>query len=296
VSGACIVIGEALVDQVADRWLLGGSPANTAVQLARLGVATCLVGRVGDDERGRFLHRGLRDAGVDITYLTVDDTRPTGYTQLMFGQDGRRHFEPHRAGSAEHGFCADDVPDDVLAAAAGVHLSCNAMRSAAGRDAVMRAVEAARQGGALVTADVNLRTHLWPSVDSAVEAGRALCAQSDLVKVNAFEGALIAGSSVPEAGARSIAAMGPALAVVTLGAGGCVWAGAAGEGANPASQVVAVDSTGAGDAFSAGLIAALYRAQRPFTAADVQAAVVLATRLGGMACTAVGATTAVKEA
>ena len=223
------------------RLVVGGSASITACAAARLGVATALAGVVGDDVLGRFMLDELRSRGVDVSTCRVDPAEPTGVTVVLSrGED--------RAILTALGTIAALTPADVLPFLSGtchVHIASLALNPG-----LAALVGAARAAGATVSADPNWDPgERWALADALATA--------DVIFPNAEEALRLAGRTDGdvEAAAAALASRGP-LAVVTLGADGALahdghdatWASV------PAVDVV--DTTGAGDTFAAGFLAA----------------------------------------
>ncbi|PAU82668.1 carbohydrate kinase [Halorubrum salipaludis] len=243
----------------------GGAPATVAVGLSRLGVPPRFWTRLGDDPFGDFLRETLDEAGVPGGF----SRRVEGNTTLAVvsppDADGRR-FRFYGSRDATFGFEPDAVPTDALVSVSWVHLGGVALTHPAGRRAMRTLAAAAAERGCTVSFDVNYRPDLVPEGerDAVMEAIRDVLADAD-VAFASDEDAAAAGLSPHEgdALARDLVEFGPHTAVVTLGAAGAVAASSEaapwGEAAarHGGFPVEAVDATGAGDAFTAGLITRL---------------------------------------
>jgi ribokinase len=244
----------------------GGSAANTAAWLAAAGAETVLVGRVGDDERGRRARDELRAAGVDAR-LAADPEQPTGTCVVLVDPDGERTMAPDAG--ANDALSETDLADDLLARGDHLHVTGYALLRPGSRPAARSAMTRARESGMTVSVDPSSSALL--SVDFLDQADGA-----QLLLPNASEAHALTGESAPERAARVLAGrFGEA--VVTLGPDGALWTNgdevlrvAAAAAESP------VDSTGAGDAFSAGFLAA--RASGPSTAEALAAGCKLAAR------------------
>ena len=248
----------------ADRFLraAGGAPANVAMALAKLGRRSALVGAVGDDPFGRFLLAELRTAGV---YSGAVATVPqlTALAVVTLSEEGDREFVFYRENAAHDHLAPTHVDaafaGQALAGAAIVHLGSNLFATEPAAAASWRALELASQRGLLVSFDVNYRAAFWPTEEAAREDIERLLPRADIVKLSADELLFLRGSASRAAAAsfaEELLTTGARLVCVTLGAAGTWYFCAAGDGAVPAPAVTAVDTTGAGDAFMAAVLAA----------------------------------------
>jgi ribokinase len=232
----------------------GGSAANVAAWLTVAGVRPTLVGRIGSDERGRAAEAELRAAGVD-TRLAVDAERPTGTCVVLVGPDGERSMIPDPG--ANDRLAGDDLPDDLLAAGAHLHVAGYALLRGGSRAAARAAIERAREEGMSVSVDPSSAALLSPAFLD--ELGGAA-----LLMPNVEEAAGLSGEQGAERAASALVERVPEV-VVTLGAEGALWTDGRSlrrVAATPASGSV-LDTTGAGDAFAAGFLAARLSGARP---------------------------------
>jgi fructokinase len=249
------VVGEALVDLVHGPTgdvvaHPGGSPANVAVGLGRLGVPVHLVTRFGRDRYGAMLAEHLAASSVHPAPDTVSE-RPTSVA--------RAHL--NASGAADYDFDITwDLPDTarVLVGSTCVHTGSIAATLAPGAAAVRRLLEGAR-GRAVLSYDPNCRPSLMgdpASVRARIESLVGLC---DVIKASDADLEwLYPGRDFADV-ADGWLALGPALVVVTRGGAGSYGVCAAGAVAVPADAVRVVDTVGAGDAYQAGLLYALRR-------------------------------------
>jgi sugar/nucleoside kinase (ribokinase family) len=234
----------------------GGSAANTAAALARLGVPCRFVGTVGDDAFGRFATAALGDAGVDTAALTTSADDPTVVVIVVVPPGGDRLIYVWPAQGGAHGALE---PEAAIAAARGaswLHVSGICLRVSPAREALLAVMEGGRASGIPVSLDLNLRLENWGWDDGFRDAVEAAVERADVVLGSAREevGAL-AGVDDPAAAAEALAGASR-LVVARTGEEGAVACGRGSVVAEPAFPVVAVDTVGAGDAFNAGFIAA----------------------------------------
>ena len=294
-----LCLGELLVDFVPTRTgaglaeaetfqkAAGGAPANVAVGLARLGVSSGFMGQVGDDGFGRFLAGTLAGAGVDTAALRVTARARTALAFVSLAADGEREFLFYRSPSADMLYSPEDVDEAAIARAKLLHFGSIGLISEPSRSATLHAVALARRHGLRVSYDPNLRLALWPDAAAARDGMRLGLRHAEIVKIGAEEVEFLTGLDDPVAGVRALWHDGLRLVAVTRGAAGCLWLTPDARGAVPGFGVDAVDTTGAGDAFMAGLLAGLLEAPAGGTDAN-PASFDRACRLGN----AMGALTA----
>ena len=237
----------------------GGAPANVAVGLARLGIAAAFLGAVGADGFGRFLADTLAVEGVDVSGLRTSDVAPTALAAVSLAADGERDFVFYGHPAAHTTFAPGDLDEPMLRAAKVLHVGSISLAVEPMRSATLRAVAIARESGVLVSFDPNLRLALWPDAAAATEAMRLGLAQADIVKIADDEVEFLAGGCDLVEGARALWHPGLRLMAVTRGAREVTWLTAEAEGERRGFAVEAVDTTGAGDAFTAALLAAVVR-------------------------------------
>jgi ribokinase len=218
----------------------GGSGANTAAWAARLDGRVALVCRVGDDERGSQAADDLHVAGVEVR-AEVDHERPTGTCVVLVEPGGERSMLPD-SGANEAG---TELPADLLEPGGHLHVVGYALLRPGTRAAAVDALERARAAGMTASIDPSSWALLSPGVLPA----------ADLLLPNAREAAALTGEEDPERAARALAAGGGEV-VVKLGAQGALWTDGAAVVRVPAAPAAVVDTTGAGDAFAAGLLVA----------------------------------------
>jgi fructokinase len=265
-SGVEVVcLGEALVDLVstkagvrldrapAFRKAAGGAPANVAVGLARLGRRSAFIGAFGVDSLGAFLTATLARAGVDLTPAWRSKQR-TALALVSLDVDGDRDFLFYGERPAHFDLRLSPRMRAAVRRARIFHFGSISLIAEPARSATLAAIDEARRAGALVSYDPNLRLSLWPTARAARQAIRRSLPLADVVKVNEDELAFLTGARSVAPGLAALAAMGPRLVVATLGAEGCAYRSLSAEGKVAGFPARVVDTTGAGDAFVAGLL------------------------------------------
>lgn len=299
-----VCMGELLVDFVAQETGVelarattftrspGGAVANVAVGLSRLGVSSRFVGKVGSDPFGGFLRDTLTKEGVDTTPLRVSAEYPTALVFVALDAERVPSFYLFGHPSADQTLTEDEVGAAALAGAEFLHLGTVSLVREDTRRATKKLLRLAQAQKTKVSFDPNFRLHMWKDHALLRQLALEIAGESALVKLNESELLFLTGTAEPSAGARKLAALGVEVVVVTLGPRGAYYYSRDGEGDSPGFPVAAVDTTGAGDGFAAGLLAGLTGKPWPPSAEELAAAVRLANAVGAIVTTAVGAMTA----
>lgn len=291
------VSGVTLVEAPAFTKAPGGAPANVAVGLARLGVSSVFLGKVGDDAFGHFLAQALADNGVDVSSLRFSTQARTALAFVSLTAEGERDFMFYRHPSADMLFTPEEVAPAAIRAARLFHFGSISLIDEPVRSATLRAAQIAQEAGLFISYDPNLRLPLWPHAEAARAGIRLGWPFAHVIKLSAEEVAFLSGSGDALAGARALWHDGLRLLVVTHGAAGCTYLTATVSGDVPGFEVQAVDATGAGDGFTAALLRGLLKCP---TAFEDQAQLVeicrYANAVGALTTTARGAIPALPTA
>lgn len=226
----------------------GGSAANVASHLARLGVETDFVGRVGDDAFGSFLAGEMEKVGVR-TRLSRDRKLATGKVFVMVDESGERTMITDRG--ASEALCVDDLSESDFRRGSHLHLTGYSFSGGSRREAAKEALRLASEAEMSVSVDPSSVTLLE---DVGGERFLGWTSGAHLCFPNLEEGALLSGCREPERIVEGLLEYYSCV-VLKLGAGGALCAGKSGEKFHSsAGEARAVDTTGAGDAFCAGFL------------------------------------------
>ena len=251
------VTGVGLTDAPAFIKAPGGAPGNVAVGLARLGVPSAFMGKVGDDAFGHFLAHILAEAGVDVGPLRFSTGARTALAFVSLRVDGEREFMFYRHPSADMLFNPGEVDVKAIHRANLLHFGSISLIGEPSREATLYAVDTARAAGCLISYDPNLRLPLWPDADAARNGMVLGLKKAHVVKLSDEESEFLTGISNPEAACRALWHDDLKLMVVTRGRAGCFYFTPEYSGTVAGFTVEAVDATGAGDGFMAGLLQGL---------------------------------------
>ncbi len=259
-------IGETLVDLISDeeqgsliaplRFMMypGGQATNVALNVARLGGASAIVGGVGDDSLGTFLHHHLAVAGVETAHLKIVPHVPTTLAVVT------RHwttpdFAIYRGADAQ--LLSSDMPLSLLPTTSLVHTSAFALSREPSCSAILDFVVQAHAAGCLVSFDPNYHPRLWEIDSSPLSILERIYPYVFLTKPSLDDCIRLFGDGqTPESYVAHFLAWGVKEVVLTMGSAGVLHANAQGASYYAMRQVEVVDVTGAGDSFWSGLLLA----------------------------------------
>lgn len=290
------VLGDAVVDLLPDgeNHLLkcpGGAPANVAVGVARLAGKSGFIGRVGDDPFGHFMKQILNDESVDTQFMHHDVMHRTSTVVVALDEQGERSFTFMVRPSADLFIEPSDLPE--FKAHQWLHTCSIALSAEPSRSTTFMAMKQMKAAGGKVSFDPNIRSDLWQDEEQLHACLANALSLADVVKLSVEELQFISGESDLQAGMTQIMSRYPLqLLLVTQGKEG-VMAHYQGKTYHfPARPVVCVDTTGAGDAFVAGLLCGLAEKGMPENSEQLEQILSQAQLCGALATTAKGAMTA----
>jgi len=307
-----ITLGEALIDLPAGQSgvslteartfakVPAGATANVAAAAVRLGLSAAFLSRVGDDPFGEAIIETFAAQGVDVSHVAKDASARTGLAFVSVLPDGDRDFLFYYDPARDLPLRADELDRDWLRTARALHYGSISLIAEPARSATLAAAEIVRGNpGAICSYDPNLRPWLWPSEDAMRQGALLGFTTADMAKISAEELTFLYPAAANETDAvKSLWADFPnlRLAVITEGAAGSRgYTPAGGIADAPGFAVDFVDGTGAGDAFTAGLLTFLSN-QGPDLGAALDAigphlrdALRFANACGALATTTLGA-------
>ncbi|XP_031404660.1 probable fructokinase-4 [Punica granatum] len=233
----------------------GGAPANVAIAVTRLGGKSAFVGKLGDDEFGHMLAGILKQYGVKAEGINFDQGARTALAFVTLRADGEREFMFYRNPSADMLLKPEELNLELIRSAKVFHYGSISLIVEPCRSAHLKAMQVARDAGALLSYDPNLRLPLWPSAEDAREQIMSIWEKADLIKISDVELEFLTGSDkIDDASAMSLWHPNLKLLLVTLGEKGCRYYTKNFCGHVEAYHVNAVDTTGAGDSFVGALL------------------------------------------
>lgn len=241
----------------------GGSPANMAANMARLGQPVALISCIGNDNLGVFLRDEVAKTGIDIQHIAVDPFQPTSIV-VVSRTKGTPDFIAYR--TADRMLQPQHISDELLSESAVFHTTCFALSQEPAQSTIVDAAKRANALGCRVSIDCNYAPQIWPDREQAWKVISAYCGQDGLVKLSEDDAERLYGKKVTEEQIlEDFHAMGADLICLTKGGDGSVISYNKGKdkitvGVKP---IEVIDATGAGDAYWAGFLTAFSEGKNP---------------------------------
>ncbi len=262
-----IAIGELLIDMIADnpdlrleeqitfKRFAGGAPANFAVGIKRLGLTSGVITKVGNDFFGRFLLETLKKEQVDISQIKITNEYKTALAFVGLDEKWNPSFSFYRSPCADIMLTQEEISEEYIKSAKLLMCGTVSMADEPARSAIFKAINYAKKYGLQVACDPNLRDDLWHFKDPREHIFKVL-KDTDIFLPSITEAEFITGEKGEKA-FETILDLGPSIVAITHGAEGSTVLTKDEEFFAPSYKVDVVDTTGAGDAFAAGLITGL---------------------------------------
>lgn len=234
----------------------GGAPCNVLALLNKLGKKTAFIGKVGNDQFGRILCETIKSIGIDSSNLVFDEEIPTTLAFVGKTPDGDREFSFYRNPGADMMLREDEVNEDLLKEAKIFHFGTLSMTHQTVREATISAVKKAKENGALISLDPNLREPLWKSLDDAKAQMKSALSFCDILKISDNEIEFLTDETDFDEGVKKIREnYDIKLICVTMGKDGSIaYYGDKKVVAKGFHQENVVDTTGAGDTFCGSVL------------------------------------------
>lgn len=260
----CWVIGDAAVDLIpeGDKYLKfpGGTGANIAVALSKLGVRSVLVTKLGNDPLAAFLTDILEREKVNTQHVSFSERNKTGLIIISVNDMGERDFTFMVKPSADSQLENSDIPaferGDWLCVSAFI------LAQRPSRDATFYAIKQAKMAGSLVCVDANMRVDMWDNELLLVPTTLEALKIADIAKMSEDELLLLTNTDSIEEGINEVKQWPAKIKIITLAEKGAILLTEQSEFHIEGYNAPVVDMTGAGDAFIAALISKLMPLER----------------------------------
>lgn len=271
----------------------GGAPCNVLAMLSKLGKKTAFIGKVGADSFGSRLKKAVSAAGIDTSGLVTDKTVNTTLAFVHTLENGDRDFSFYRSPGADMMMNADEVKEALIEDCRIFHFGTLSMTADCCRAATEKAVTAAKNAGALISFDPNIREPLWDSLETAKERTVWGLENCDILKIsdNEIEW-LTEEKDYRKAASKLKKQYGIPLILVSLGRKGSLAFSDSAYAKMPSFNVQTIETTGAGDTFCACVLNyVLENGLKDYTSLELEkmlrfanaAAAIVTTRKGALA-------------
>lgn len=225
----------------------GGAPANVLAVLSKYGDKCAFIGKVGNDQFGKFLLDTLVQLGIDCRALVFDQIHNTTLAFVSISKSGDRSFTFYRRHGADCFLTEKELPTEVIKNSQIFHFGTLSMTQEPALSATIAALKLAKENHVLVSFDPNYRAPLWQDENDAIAAMKLGLSYADIVKFSLEEAQMLTGRKTASDCLNSLLHMGVMFAVISLGEDGCVYATKEHTGSCKVKVGKTVDTTGAGD-------------------------------------------------
>ena len=271
----------------------GGAPCNVLSMLAKLGHKVSFIGKVGNDMFGTQLEKAIAEVGIDTSGLLKDDEVHTTLAFVHTLEGGDRDFSFYRKPGADMMLTVDDLNVDMIRDCKIFHFGTLSMTAEGCREATKKAIDLAKEAGAIISFDPNLREPLWDSLKLAKEQTAYGISQCDILKISDNEIQWFTGEEDYEAGVRILQEKYDVkLILVSLGRDGSMAYSGSNKAVVPAViREDTIETTGAGDCFGACILhQVLEKGMRDYEVSELEemlkfanaAASIVTTRKGAL--------------
>lgn len=261
-----LTIGELLVDMISEEYgdnfesstynrYFGGSPSNIAINTKRLGINSLVASCVGNDGLGKFLISNLLEVGIDTSCVDIIKNS----TSMVLVTKSKDSPIPIFYRDADFHLSYNEGLHNALKNCKIMHFSCWPISKEPSRSTIERAIDEARNNGALVCFDPNYHEMLWEDNYDGVEYVKSIIGKVDVVKPSEDDAERIFGMDSNENQIKKFLRLGAKLVIMTLGGAGVLVSNGAETIALDTLAKEVVDTTGAGDAFWSGFYAAIIK-------------------------------------
>ena len=237
----------------------GGAPCNVLAMLTKLGYKTAFIGKVGADAFGRMLMQAVKDQGIDTDNLVIDEVVHTTLAFVHTEEDGDRSFSFYRNPGADMMLRWDEVKQEILADTKIFHFGTLSMTDEQIENVTKKAVQKAKDKGAVISFDPNLRPPLWKNLEDAKRQMWYGISQCDILKISDDEIEFLTGTADIDKGVEQIMEQShPTLICATMGKHGSkAYYNGKSIFCEPFLREDTIETTGAGDTFMACVLNAV---------------------------------------
>ena len=294
-----LVYGDAFVDYIANDTTntsftkyLGGATINVAAGISRIGAPSALITITGDDETSAFCRDEILKEGVNLDYAIYDPAKRVSGVYVHLTENCERIFKDYVDETPNLQVTPEQLKEEAFKRASVLNVCSGTMFEPTALATTRQAVDMAKEKGAIIAIDANIRPLRWSSEDVCRETIGSFFEDADVLKLTDEELFFLTETTTIEEGLQKLDSLLVPIVLVTVGAEGA-YAVLNGEVTHvPVEKVVPVDTTGAGDAFMAGVLRYVHYNGLPTTTEELVECVAFGNKLGAIAATKAGALTA----
>ncbi|WP_426349921.1 carbohydrate kinase family protein [Alloiococcus sp. CFN-8] len=275
-----LAVGELLIDMIATEYgddfqcstykkFFGGSPANIAMNVKKLGVNSLIASAVGDDGLGRYLTKHIQEAGLDTSLIDKVDFS----TSMVMVTKSKNSPTPIFYRGADYNLGFTSHLEEAVANSKIVHFSCWPLSRNPVRNTIEKVIEAAKKYGSLLCFDPNYHPMIWEKGEAGIDYVKSIIGKVHIVKPSEDDAERLFGKDEPEKQINKFLDLGAKLVVMTLGKDGAIASNGIETIKFNTMATEIVDTTGAGDAFWSGFYAAVVKGHTIKEALDLGFAV-----------------------
>jgi len=274
---------------------IGGAPANVAAVIAKCGGKSAFIGMTGEDSFGADCRNCLNALNVETKGMKITASQHTTLAFVSLDEKGERHFSFCRNPGADTQLALEDLDNEILENTTIFHIGSLSLTDEPVKSTTIQAIKTVKNAGGLISYDPNWRENLWKGRTDALELLKSIFDYADIVKISDDEMKLLFGSAAYAEAAGKIHEKGVKLVLITLGGEGVYYSAALPDdlisGKLGVPSVTVVDTTGAGDSFTGGLLYRLTRRENPlaFTKAELEEDLRFANAVASLCVTKRGA-------
>ncbi|MEK3978241.1 carbohydrate kinase [Psychrobacillus sp. FSL K6-2836] len=294
-----LIYGDAFVDYIAEdqsnsRFLkfLGGATVNVAAGVARLGAASSFITVTGENETSEFVRNELIAEGVDLSFSQIVPEKEVSGVYVHLLENNERHFERYVDATPNIQVDFSTIKSEVIHQTSVFHFCSGTLFHPTALVTTRKIVESMKKSNVLISFDANIRPLRWKSEEICRETICSFFEFVDILKLTEEELFFLTKTTTIEEGITCLQPYNLEALLITIGAEG-THAVINGEEVHiPVEKVIPIDTTGAGDAFVAGILSKIYLDGHPSTKEAWIRYIAFGNKLGGICATKSGALSA----
>ncbi|MFD1927919.1 carbohydrate kinase [Sporosarcina siberiensis] len=299
VKNQILIYGDAFIDYIANdetnltyTKFLGGATVNVAAGVSRLGASCFFITVTGDDPASEFVRKRLREERVNLDYAVLVPNKRVSGVYIHLGETNERIFHKYIDETPDIQVEYEDLTKAAFREASIFHFGSGTLFQQTALETTQRAVELAVESDVLISFDANIRPLRWKNEELCRETIGSFLSKVDLLKLTEEELSFLTETKTIEDGIRQLERYGIPVVLITVGAKGAYVVIDGIQTHVGVEAVEAVDTTGAGDAFIAGILRQIHLKGKPASCNEWIDYIAFGNKLGALCATKQGALSA----